>query len=85
MDTGVFFAARLDECVFGGGCECDGVKVGIDYAQVATIEGATHDESFRVRWRDIKFHHVKFTVHLGEVDVFVVGSGNGDEIGSWCW
>jgi hypothetical protein len=57
--------------------------VGIDCAQLATIEGATHDESFGVKWREIKFHYGKMLTCFGEVDGFVFGSGNGG--GCWCW
>lgn len=78
LDAGVFSAACLDECVSGRGCECGGVKTGIDFAEVASIWGAIHDESFGMRWREVEFHLGKLTACFGEARGF--GFGN-----RWRW
>ena len=78
LDTRVVFAARLDECVSGGGCECDGVKVGIDFAQVVAIDAVIRDESFGMGRREVEFHLGKLTARLGEVDGFGFGNGGGN-------
>ncbi len=78
LNTGVVFAAHLDECVSGGGCESDGVKVGIDFAQVVAIDAVIRDESFGMgRW-EVEFHLGKLAARLGEEYRFGSGSRSGD-------
>ena len=76
MDAVVCSAARLDECIFGRGCERDGVKIGIDFAQVASILGAIHDGSFGMMWREFEFHLGKLTACFGEAGGLRSGSGS---------
>ena len=75
MDAVVCSAARLDECIFGRGCERYGVKIGIDFAEVASIRGAIHDGSFGVMWWEFELHFGKLLACCGETGG--LGGGNG--------
>ena len=83
--AGVFFAARLNECVSGRGCEFAGVKTGIDFAQIASIRGAIHDVSFGMKWREIKSHFGKLTACFGEARGFGFRNRNRNRSGRWWW
>lgn len=77
MDAVVCRAARLDECVSGRGCECGGVKTGIDFAQVASIWSAIHDGSSGMRWWEFEFHLGKLLARCGEIGGLGSRSGRG--------
>lgn len=77
LDTVVTFATHFDECIFSRGCERDGIEIGIDFAQVASIWGAIDDKSFGVRWRKIESHSGKLSARLGETGRFRFGDGSG--------
>ncbi len=87
MDAIVSSATCLDECVSGGGRERLRVKTGIDFAEVASILGAIHDDSFGMMWREFEFHFRKLVACLGEAGG--LGSGRsgcrcGSGSGSGC-
>ena len=77
MDAVVCSAARLDECISCGGRERDGVKTGIDFAQVASIWCAIHDGSSGIRWWEFEFHLGKLTACFGEAGRLRSGNGGG--------
>ena len=83
LDAVVTFATHLDECVSGRGGEGFGVKIGIDFAQVASIWVAIHHDSFGVRRRKIEFHLGKLSARLGETGGFRFGDGSGCRGGCW--
>ncbi len=83
MNAVVCSAARLDECIFGRGCECSGVKTGIDFAEVASIWGAIHDGSFGVMWWELESHLGKLLACFGETGGLgggYGGSGSGSVV-----
>ena len=75
MNAVVCSATRLDECVSGRGCECSGIKIGIDFTQVASIWCAIHDESFGMRWRELESHLGELLACFGEAGGFRRGGG----------
>ena len=82
MNAVVCSATRLDECIFGRGCERLRVKTGIDFAQVASIWSAIHDGSFGMRWREFEFHLGKLLACFGKAGGLGSGNGSGNRFGS---
>jgi len=86
MNAVVCSATRFDECVSGRGCECGGVKTGIDFAEVISIWCAIHDGSSGVRWRKLEFHLGKLLACFGKAGGFGSGGsgsgGDGNRFGS---